>query len=76
MPYSVISSNTHATQAFPCWEQSQDEFLNDYLHFASELLSKIYYTSNMSSISAEGTYHYAAVYDLNCWKLKDSITGH
>ena len=76
MQYSNIPSDSHATQAFTQLEQGMDELLNDYLHHASELLSKIYHTSDMSSISAEGTSHYAIVYGLNCRKLKDIMAGH
>ena len=57
-------------------EQDPDELLDNYLHCVSELLPKMYHTSDMSSISAMGTNHYAVVYGLNCRKLKDSISGH
>ena len=76
MQYPVIPSDTHATQAFTHLEQGLDELLDNYLHHMCELLSKIYHTSDMSSISAEGTNHYAVAYGLNSRKLKDSIAGH
>ena len=41
-----------------------------------EQCAKVYHTSDMSSILVESTNHYAAVYGLNCRKLKDSIAGH
>ena len=73
MQYSVIPSDTHATQAFTCLEQGPDVLLDNYLHHASELLFKIHHTSDMSSISVEGNNHYVVVYGINCRKLKDSI---
>ena len=76
MQYSVILSDTHVTQAFTWLEQGPDELLGDYLHHATELLSKIYHTSDMSSISAEGTSHYVVVNGLNCRKLNNTILGH
>ena len=76
MQYSVNLSDIHPTQAFSLFEQDLDELLDDYLHHASNLLSKIYHTSDMSSISVEGTNYYAVVYSLNCRKLKDSIAGY
>ena len=75
MEYFVILSDTHAPQALTHLEQGPDELFDDFLHSASELLSKIHYTSDMSNILAEDTDYYAVVYGLNCWKLKDSITG-
>ena len=53
MQYSIIPSYTHATQAFTHLEQGLDELLDDNMHCASELLSKIYHFSDMSRISAE-----------------------
>ena len=76
MPYSIIPSDTHATKAFIHLEQGPDEPLDDYLQCVSELLLKIYHTSDMSRISVEVTNHYAVIYDLNCRKLKDSMAGH
>ena len=76
MQYSIIPSDTQTFQAFSYLEQGPDELLDDYLHCAGDLLSNIYHTSDMSRISAEGTNHYAVVYGLNCWKLKDSVAGH
>ena len=76
MQCSIIISDSHATQAFTWLEQGPDEIFDEYLHHASELLSKIYHISDMSRISVEVPCHYAAVYDLNCRKLKDSIIGH
>ena len=76
MQYSFIPSDTHTTQAFTHLEQGLDEFLDNYLHCVSELLSKIHNTPNISRISAEGTNHFAIVYGLNCSKLKDSMAGH
>ena len=73
MQYSIIPLDTHAAQAFPCLEQGPDKLLDDYLHCVSDLLSKIYHTSDMSRISAKGTNHYAVVYGLNSRKLKDSM---
>ena len=35
MQYSIIPSNTHATQVFTCLEQGMDELLDDYLHHVS-----------------------------------------
>ena len=74
--YSIIPSNTHATQAFTHLEQGQDKLVDDYLHCVSQLLSKIYHTSDTSRISAEGTNLYVVVYCLNCRKLKDSVAGY
>ena len=45
--------------------------LQMYLHHASELLSKIRYTTDMAQIPVEGLNHYAIVYGLNSTKLKD-----
>ena len=61
---------------FSNMEQGLDERLDDYLHCASELLPKIYHTSDMSRISAKDTNYYAVVYGLNCRKIKDSVVGH
>ena len=61
MQYSIIPSDTHATQAFIHLEKGPDELFDDL----SDLLSKIYHTSDMSRISAEGTNHYTVVYGLN-----------
>ena len=76
MQYSIIPSDTHATQTFTHLGQGLNELLDDYLHHVSELLSKIYHTSDLSRISVEGTNHYAVVYGLNCGKPKDSVAGH
>ena len=76
MHYSIITSDTNATQAFIHLEQGQDELLDDYLHCVSDLLLNIYHTFDMSRISAEGTNHYALVYGLNCKKLKDGMAEH
>ena len=76
MHHFIIPSNTHATQAFTQLEHGLDELLSDYLQHVSDLLSKIYHTSDMFKVSAEGTNHYAVVYGLNCRKLKDNIVGH
>ena len=65
MQYSTIQPDTHTTQAFTHSEQGPHEFLNNYIHHVSKLLSKIYNTSEMSRISAEGTNHYAVVYGPN-----------
>ena len=40
-------------------DQGPDELLDDYLHCASDVVLKIYHTSDMFRISAEGTNHYA-----------------
>ena len=74
--YSIILSDSNTTQAFTWLEQGMHELLDEYLHQASELLSKIFYTSDMSRISVEDLNHYAMVYGLNCRKLKDIIAGH
>ena len=75
MQYSIIPSNIHTTQAFTCLEQGPDELLDDYLHYASYLLLKIYHTSDMSRISVEGTNYYAVVCGLNHKQLKNSVAG-
>ena len=54
MQYYIITSHSH-TQAFAHLERGLDEFLDDYLHHLSEPLSKIYNTSDISIIPAEGT---------------------
>ena len=69
-------TDSHATQAFKCLEQGLNELLSDYLHCSSELLSIIYYTSDMSKILMEGINHYAVVYGLNFRNLKGGVTGH
>ena len=74
MQYSVIPSDTHATLAFTNLEQGPDDLLDNYC--VSKLLSKIYNTSDMSSIAVKATNHYAVAYGLNCRKLKDHIIGH
>ena len=74
--YSVIPSDTHAAQTFTHLEQCLDELHDDYLHCMSDLLSKLYHTSDMSRTSAECTNNYAVVYGLNCRKLKDNVAGH
>ena len=61
MQYSIILSDIHATQASTQLEQGPEELLDNYLHCVSELLSKIFHTYDMSSISVEGTNHYAVV---------------
>ena len=76
MHHYIIPSDIHAIEAFTHLQQGNGVFLDDYLHHASELLSKRYHISDMSRISAEGTNHYAVVYCLNCRKLKDSVTRH
>ena len=75
MQYSIIASDTHTTHASTHLEQGLDECLDDYLHCVSELLSKVYHTSEMSRISVEGANHYAVVYGLN-HKLKDTMPEH
>ena len=75
MQYSIILSDTHATQAFTHFEQGLDELLHEYLHHRSGLLSKIYHPSEMSRISAEGNNHYVVVYGLKCRKLNDSMAN-
>ena len=57
MQQSIIPSDSHATQAFTHLEQSPDKLLDDYLHHVSDLLSKIYHTSDMSRILVESTNH-------------------
>ena len=47
-----------------------------YLHHASELLSKIYHTSDMFRILAGSLNHYTVVYGLNFNSLKDSVPEH
>ena len=76
MQHSIISSDTHATEAFTQITQGLVELFDDYLHHVSELLWKIYHTSDMSRFSVEGTNHYAVVYGLNCRKLKDCMVAH
>ena len=75
MKYAIIPSYTHATQTFTHLEQGPNELLDDYLNHVSGLLSKMYHTSDMSSISAKGTNHYEVMCGLNCRKLKDSVAG-
>ena len=75
MQYSTILFNSHVFQAFTQLEQGLDELLDMYLYHISELLSKIYHTSDMSGILA-GLNHYTVVYSLNCRRLKDSVVGH
>ena len=74
MQYSVIPSDSHATQAFIQLQQGLDEPLDKYLHCVSELLSKIYCTSDMSRMLVKGLNHYSVVCSLNCKEVKDSIT--
>ena len=74
--YYSTGQDTHTTQDFNCLEQGLDEFLDNYLHYVSDLLLKIYHASDMSRISAEDTNCYAIVYRLKCWKLKDSMAAH
>ena len=52
--YSKIPFDSHATQAFYHLQQGSDEILEMYLHHATELLSKIHHTTDMSQIPAEG----------------------
>ena len=47
MVYSIIQSDSHATQDFTQLEQGLDELLDVYLHCSSELLSKIYHVDTM-----------------------------
>ena len=76
MQYLLIPYDSHATQAVAQLEQGPHELLDMYLDHASELLSKIYHTSDMSRILAEGLSHYTVVYCLNCRRLKGSVVGH
>ena len=46
-----------------------------YLYHASELLLKIYYTSDMSEISVKGLNYYTVVYGLNSRKLNERCSG-
>ena len=73
MQYSVILMGSHEIQAFTQMEQGLDGLLDTYLNCTSELLSKIYHTSDISRISVEDFNHYAVVYGLYCRKLKDSV---
>ena len=75
MQYSIIPSNTHVPQAFTHLEQGLDKLLSDYLHCVRDPLYKIYHTSDMSRISAEGANHYAVVSGLNRRMLKDDMAG-
>ena len=72
MQFSAI----HLTQAFIQLEQGPDEPLNMYLHNASEPLSKICHTSNMSRTPVTDINHYTVVYSPNSRRLKDSVVGH
>ena len=74
MHYSVILSESDATKAFTQLEQGMHELLDDYLHYASELLSKMKHNFEMSSNSAEGINHYAVISGLNCRKLKETAS--
>ena len=74
--YSSISFDSHATKAFPCLQQGPDELFKMYLHCASDLLSKIHHTSDMSWISVEGLNCSTMVYDLTFRKLRESLVGH
>ena len=76
MQYSIVPSDIHTTQAFTYLEQGPDKLLDNYLYHVSDLLLKIYHTSNMSRISVKDTNHYAVVYGLNCRNPKDSMAGH
>ena len=76
MQYSIISSDSHATQSFTQLEQGLDELLDEYLHHMGGLLSKLYHTSEISRILVEGLNHYAMGHGLNCRKLQDSVVGH
>ena len=73
LSYSISCS---CNSGFPLTGTGLNKLPDNYLHSASELLSKIYHTSEISSISAESTNHYVVVYGLICRKLKDNITGH
>ena len=74
--YSTISFNSHATQAFAYLQQGPDELLEMYLHCASELLSKIHHTTDMSQMPAKGLSTYTVVYGLHSTKPKDKVAGH
>ena len=73
MQYSAILYNTHATQAFTQLNQGLDELQDMYLYPVSELLSKIYHTSDMSRIWVDDLNQYTMIYVLNCGKLKNSV---
>ena len=55
---------------------SPDELLVEYFHCMSELLSKIYCTSDMPNILVGRLKHYAVVYGLYSRKLKECVMGH
>ena len=76
LQFSAFLMDSHAIQAFVWLKQGLDELLDMYLHCTSELLSRMYHTSDMSRISALGSNHYAVVYDLKCRKLKNYVMGH
>ena len=65
MPPRLLSNSTRSR-----WTSQH------YWHHASELLSRIYCTSDISRILAEGIYHYTMLYGLNSKRLKDSVVGH
>ena len=73
--YFSFPLDSHATQALPHLQQDLDELLEMFLHHASELLLKIYHTSDMSQISAEGLNHYIVMYGLNSRKLRENVLG-
>ena len=76
MQYSTIPFDRHVTQAFAQLEQGANELLDTYLDCTSELLSRIYHTTDMYRILVRGLNHYTVVYGLNCRWLKDSVVGH
>ena len=76
MQYSIIPSDTYATQAFTIENKVWMSFLMTIYNCVSELLLKIYHISDLFRFSAEVPNHYAVVYGLNCKKLKDSMAGH
>ena len=53
MQYLVFLMNSHATEAFTQPEQGPEKILYMYFHYAIELLSKVYHTSDMSRILAK-----------------------
>ena len=76
MQYSAIPFDSHSTHAFLKLEQGPSELLDMYLHHASELLSKISHTLDMSRILVEGLNLYTVVYGLNGRRLKNSAVVH
>ena len=63
-------------EAFAHLQQGSDELIEIYLHHASELLSKIHHTMDMSQVLAEDLNHHTMLYWLNSVKLKDKVVGH